>query len=41
MKETTRISDFEEKFCGVADFDRSVDHGFLQYFSVDYGVCLF
>ena len=41
VKETTRISDFEDTFCGVADFDRSADHGFLQYFSVDYGVCLF
>ena len=35
------ILDFEDTFCGKADFERSVDHGFLQYLSVDYGFCLF
>ena len=29
-----RISDFEDTFCGLADFERSADHGFLQYFSL-------
>ena len=37
LKKTTWISDFEDKFCGLADFERSAVHGFLQYFSVDYG----
>ena len=30
MKKTTRISDFEDPFCGLADFERSVVHGFLH-----------
>ena len=37
----TRSSDFEDAFCRLADFERSADHGFLQYFSVDYEFCLF
>ena len=40
-KKTTRISDFEDTFDGLADFQGSADHGFLQYFSMDYGFCLF
>ena len=28
-------------FCGLADFERSADHGFLQYFSMDDLFCLF
>ena len=40
-KKSTRISDFEDPFCRLADFERSVVNGFLQYFSVDYGFCLF
>ena len=28
------------RICGLADFERSADHGFLQCFSVDYGFCL-
>ena len=36
-----RISDFEEAVCGLADFEGSADHAFLQYFSVAYGFCLF
>ena len=35
----TRI--FEDTFCRLADFERSANHGFLQYFSEDYGFCLF
>ena len=28
-------------FYGLADFEGLADHGLLQYFSVDYGFCLF
>ena len=35
------ISDFEGTFFGFANFERSADHGFLHYFSVNYGFCLF
>ena len=33
LKKSTRISDFEDTFCGLADFE--------QYFSADYEFCLF
>ena len=37
-KKTTLISDFEDTFCELVDFEPSADHRFLQYFSVDYGL---
>lgn len=40
-KKSARISDFEDIFYGLADFEGLADHGLLQYFSVDYGFCLF
>ena len=36
LKRTTWISDFGDTFCGLVNFERSSDRGFLQYSSVGY-----
>ena len=36
LKRTTWISDFGDTFCGLVNFERSSDRGFLQHSSVDY-----
>ena len=41
LKKTALISDFEDTFCGLVDFERSTDHYLASIFQRGFGFCLF